>query len=130
VGDVPAQTRQLLTDLARADDETLLALAEQGRRAPRPPAFRGRCLDPAYLTAVATGAWTRADEQELAALVERAEATSLPRVGWRHRRALRTALRCASLSLLTERLACPAWQRRRSELARAWTRAVGPLPTG
>ncbi|MDP9435292.1 MAG: hypothetical protein M3P93_08925, partial [Actinomycetota bacterium] len=71
---MPAQTRQLLTDLARADDETLLALAEQGRRAPRPPAFRGRCLDPAYLTAVATGAWTRADEQELAALVERAEA--------------------------------------------------------
>ncbi len=118
----------LLEQLAGADGTRLVTLARYGRRRTDAPAFRGRCLAPEYLEAVANGEWTPDDEVLLGRLVEQAEATALPRVSWRHRRGLRHALRATTVSLLTEQVASPTWQRRRGDLAVAWTSSIGPLP--
>lgn len=119
---------QLLDRLAGLDETALVALSEQGRRAPEPPAFRGRCLAPDYLEAVASGAWTAHDEAQLAQLVERAEAVTLGRVRRRHRRGLRRALRMAALSVMSSNLPMTNWPDRRRSLDGPWERAVGPLP--
>lgn len=119
----------LLAQLAEADGTRLVTLARHGRRRTDAPAFRGRCLAPEYLEAVANGEWTPDDEVLLGQLVERAEAAALPKVSWRHRRGLRNALRATTVSLLTEQVASPTWQRRRGDLATAWTTAMGPLPS-
>jgi hypothetical protein len=83
----------LLQQLARADQDCLRALAQYGRRRTDAPTFRGRCLEPAYLEAVASGQWTADDEVLLTHAVHRAEAQALPRVPRRDRRGLRNALR-------------------------------------
>lgn len=119
----------LLGDLPSLDEPALLRLAEQGRRLDQPPAFRGRCLEPAYLDAVARGAWSVDDESRLSFLLQRAEAATVGRVRRRHRRALRTALHATALSLVTRQLPVGQWQERRLALAAVWEGAVGPLPT-
>jgi hypothetical protein len=119
----------LLQELSEADQRTLVALAQEGRGVPAAPAFRGRCLEPAYLEAVASGDWTADDEALLTRVLEHADATTVPRVGRRHRRNLRVAVEATAVSLLTEKVASPNWQRRRTDLARAWVRTLGPLPS-
>jgi len=118
----------LLEDLPGLDGPALLRLAEHGRLLEQPPAFRGRCLEPAYLDAVARGAWSPDDESRLSLLLQRAEAVTVRRVGRRHRRGLRTALHATALSLVTRQLPAGHWQERRLALAGVWERAVGPLP--
>ena len=80
------------------------------------PAFRGRCLDAAYLAAVAAGAWSPDDELRLAAFEERVDATVVGRVERRQRRGLRTAARAAARVLLTAELAGDTWPARRDQL--------------
>lgn len=120
----------LLGDLPALDEPALVRLAEHGRQLEQPPAFRGRCLEPAYLDAVARGAWSVDDESRLQLLLLRAEAGTVRRVRRRHRRGLRTALHATALSLVTRQLPVGQWQERRLALARVWERAVGPLPVG
>lgn len=115
---------QLLQLLAATEGDRLVALAEQARRRPEVPAFRGRCLEPAYLQAVARGEWTVDDELVLEHALARAAAEVLPRVGWRHRRALRRALAAAAVAVLTEQVTDPTWQRTRRRLASGWTRTL------
>lgn len=120
----PADDAALLDHLAGLDDAALAALAEQGRRAEEPPAFRRRSLNPAYLEAVASGAWTSDDESRLAQLVARAEAVTLGRVRRRDRRGLSRALRIAALSVTRSNLPGTNWpDRRKSPVSE-----VGPLP--
>lgn len=123
------RAQAFLDHLVRADDDVLVALAQQAHHVPRPPAFRGRCLEPAYLDAVAAGQWTTDDEGLLRSVLQQVEEAGLPRVRRRHRRRLRRALHAAALSLLTESLTSTDWQRRRAKLAHAWTNTIGPLPT-
>ena len=118
----------LLGDLPGLDEPTLLRLAEHGRQLHQPPAFRGRCLEPAYLDAVARGAWSVDDECRLSVLLQRAESETVRRVRRRYRRGLRTALHATALSLVTRQLPAGHWQERRVALAGVWERAVGPLP--
>ena len=118
----------LLDELRVLGERELLALAEHGRADEQPPAFTGRCLEPAYLTAVASGIWSAEDEQRLEAAFERVETAALRRVARRHRRGLRTALRSATLSVCTAGLPLAEWTERRTRLARAWESVVGPLP--
>lgn len=118
----------LLGELVELDEQALLRLAEHGRQLPQPPAFRGRCLEPAYLDAVARGAWSVDDESRLSLLLMRAESTTVRRVRRRHRRGLRTALHATAVSLVTRGLPAGHWQERRTALAGVWERAVGPLP--
>lgn len=118
----------LLGNLPGLDEPALLRLAEHGRQLQQPPAFRGRCLEPAYLDAVARGAWSVDDETRLSSLLQRAEAETVRRVRRRHRRGLRTALHATALALVTRQLPAGHWQERRIALARVWERAVGPLP--
>ena len=120
----------LLGDLPALDEVALLRLAEHGRQLEQPPAFRGRCLEPAYLDAVARGAWSVDDESRLSFLLQRAEAATVRRVRRRYRRGLRTALHATALSLVTRQLPAGQWQERRLALAGVWERAVGPLPVG
>jgi len=121
---------RLLRALADLPEVTLVALARRGQVQAEPPSWRGRCLEPDYLAAVAAGAWTLDDEVLLARVVVRAEVSTLPRVARRHRPGLRTALRAASVSLLTVQVPSAGWQARRDRLAQAWESTVGPLPTG
>lgn len=123
------RARQFFDHLASAEDWLLVVLAQHGRDVPRPPAFHGRCLEPAFLEAVATGQWTQDDAGLLCRVLRRVEASELPRVAWRHRRGLKRALGAAAVSMLTESVASSAWQRRRPDLACAWTRTLGPMPT-
>ncbi len=118
----------LLSDLAGLDELALLRLAEHGRALHQPPAVGARCLEPAYLDAVARGAWSFDDESRLSQLLQRAESETLRRVRRRDRRALRTALHATALSLVTRQLPADHWQDRRVALAAVWERAVGPLP--
>ncbi len=118
----------LLGDLPGLDQPALLRLAEHGRQLHQPPAFHGRCLEPAYLDAVARGAWSADDESRLTLLLQRAESETVRRVPRRYRRGLRIALHATALSLVTRQLPVGHWQERRLALAGAWERAVGPLP--
>lgn len=118
----------LLGDLAGLDELALLRLAEHGRALHQPPALGSRCLEPAYLDAVARGAWSVDDESRLAQLLARAESTTVRRVRRRHRRGLRTAVHATALSLVTRQLPADHWQDRRVALAGVWEQAVGPLP--
>ena len=118
----------LLGDLPGLDETALLRLAEHGRQLRQPPAFRGRCLEPAYLDAVARGTWSADDESRLFLLLQRAESETVLKVRRRYRRGLRTAVHATALSLVTRRLPAGHWQERRVALAGVWERAVGPLP--
>ncbi len=122
-----ADVEVLLGALVDLDRDALVALAERGRGLPAPPDFRGRCLDPAYVEAVATGAWSPDHESHLRRCRQETEAV-VRRVDRRHRRRLRTALSAAALSVLTSHLPQPAWQERREVLSGPWRSVVGPLP--
>ena len=78
----------LLGDLPGLDETALLRLAEHGRQLRQPPAFRGRCLEPAYLDAVARGTWSADDESRLFLLLQRAESETVLKVRRRYRRGL------------------------------------------
>lgn len=106
-------------------DDALVRLAEAGRAVPDPPAFRGRCLDEAYLHAVARGEWSPDDEARLEIAVTAVEVAALGRVARRHRRGLRTALRGALVAGATARLADRGWQERCAALAAPWREVVG-----
>lgn len=118
----------LLTDLAALGERELVALAEYGRAGEQPPAFAGRSLEPTFLAAVASGAWSLADEERLSYANARAEALALPRVPRRYRRGLRSALHATTLSVCTQALPIAGWGDRVSRLASAWEAVVGPLP--
>ena len=122
-----ADVQPLLTAVAGLDRAALIALAERARYLPAPPAFSGRCLDPVYLAAVASGDWSRDDEARLADCRQRSEAV-VRQVGVRHRRRLRLALSATALSVLTRHLPQPGWQERRARLSSPWQDVVGPLP--
>ena len=122
-----AEVQALFVTLADLDPEVLVELAERSRRLPAPPLFVGRCLDPAYVEAVASGTWSRDDESQLVRCLQQAEAV-VRRVGLRHRRPLRTALSAVVLSVLTSHLSQPGWQARREQLTEPWHAVVGPLP--
>ncbi len=124
------RARTFVDHVARADDAVLVALARHARTVPRPPAFYGRSLEPAFLEAVASGQWTADDQGLLCAVQHRVEAVGLHRIPRRHRRGLRKALRATALSLLTEGVASARWQHRRTSLAQAWACTFGPLPLG
>ncbi len=119
-----AVVQRLFEPLDRA---ALVALAEQARGPEPPPSFSGRCLDPAYLRAVAAGAWSPADADRLAAC-RRSNEEIVRRVGRRHRRRLRAALQATTLAVLTGHLPQAEWQQRRAGLAGPWQPVVGPLP--
>lgn len=118
----------LLAEIEQLDRMVLVELAEWGRGLDAPPAFRGRCLDPAYLEAVACGVWSLDDEALLARFDERLEVAALCRVRRLDRRGLRAVLRGAVLTLMTAELSLPGWQERRQVMARTWENVVGPLP--
>lgn len=128
VTDMAGRARSLVDHVASADDAVLVALARHGQTVPRPPAFHGRSLEPAFLEAVASGDWTPDHQGLLCAVQLEMEAAGLHRVPRRHRRGLRRALRATTLSVLTEGVACARWQHRRTSLARAWHCTFGPLP--
>lgn len=115
----------LLALLAATDLAALLELARQGRQGAEPPTFRGRCLDPVYLEAVASGQWTPDDEGLLADLLMRAERLVLPRVPWRARRGLRAAVRGLALSVLTEHLDVPGRSQRAADRG-GWLHRAAP----
>ena len=123
------RARTFVDRVARADDTVLLELARRAHTVPRPPAFYGPSLEPAFLEAVACGQWTADDQGLLQSVQSRAEAVGLHRVPRRHRRRLRRALRATALSLLTEGVASARWQHRRAALAGAWSSTFGPLPS-
>ena len=118
----------LLERLEGLDRMVLVELARRGRDVEAPPAFRGRCLDPDYLEAVASGAWSLEHESRLARYEERFEAVVLPQVRLRDRRALRAVLRGVGLAVLAHDLPVPGWDDRRRELSEPWEGVVGPLP--
>ena len=118
----------LLHQLEHLDRMVLVQLSERGKGLSAPPAFRGRCLDPAYLEAVASGTWSLDDEALLGRVEERMDALALPRVRVLDRRALKTVLRATALAVMTAQLGVPAWEGRRHELAQVWETVVGPLP--
>lgn len=122
-----ADVEVLIGTLADLDHDALVALAEGGRGLPAPPRFGGRCLDPVYVDAVATGAWSPDHASHLLRCRRESEAV-VRRVGRRHRRPLRAALSAAALSVLTSHLPHPGWQERREVLAAPWRSVVGPLP--
>ncbi len=117
----------LVDDLSHLTPDALLELAERGRSL-APPAFRGRCLEPAFLEAVASGAWSLQDEDRLALFEQRAERALLCRVARRHRRGLRTALRAVGLSVLTRDLPVAGWAQRRDDLVGAVDGVALQLP--
>ena len=119
---------EMLAVLESADRMVLVRLAEQGRGLDAPPSFRGRCLEPAYLDAVAAGAWSPDDEALLAQYEERLEVVALSRVRRLDRRALRTVLRGALLARLTAHLEVLGWQERRGALSRTWDGVAAGLP--
>lgn len=123
-----ADVEALLHQVEMLDRLVLVALAERGRQQPTPPTFHGRCLDPAYLEAVAAGCWSPDDEALLLQAEDRLEARTLPRVRVLDRRALRSVLRGTVLAVLTQDLPVTEWEPRRQELAAAWLELVGPLP--
>lgn len=118
---------ELFAALAGLDRMRLVELADCGRGMEPPPAFRGRCLDPVYLEAVASGTWSLDDEALLARLEERLEAVAMGRVRRLDRRGLRAVLRGTLLALLTDRVSVPGWADRRRDLVRTWEAVVGPL---
>lgn len=121
------ELHHLLEKVSVLDDASLLRLAQAGDRSPA-PAFRGRCLEPAYLEAVASGAWTPDDERLLEVAVERAAASTRRRLPRRHRRGLRQALQAIALSTLTAELPSRSWQRRRADLVQTWASVLQPIP--
>lgn len=118
-----------LAHLAQVDRMLLVELAEQGRGLTPPPTFRGRCLDPAYLEAVASGAWSGEDEDLLARCEDGLTVLALSRVRLLDRRGLRAVLQGVALALLTGHLDVPGWAQRRQQLAEPWERLVAPLGT-
>lgn len=122
------ELEHLLATLGALPRMELVELALQSKGTEAPPTFRGRCLDPAYLEAVAGGLWDLDDEACLASFDERIDAVVLPRVRLLDRRALRSALRGAALAVATRDLVLPGWQQRCTALARTWVEVVGPLP--
>lgn len=119
---------QLLSVVEGLERMLLVRLADHGRSAAAPPVFRGRCLDPAYLAAVAAGVWSLDDEALLGQTEERLDALALSRVRLLDRRALRTVLRATALAVMTRDLDLAGWQQQRRGLALAWEDVVGPLP--
>ena len=93
-----AEIEDLLATVAGLDRLVLVALAERGRGLDAPPTFRGRCLDAAYLDAVASGGWSLDDETALARYEDRLETVALSRVRRLDRRGLRIVLRGAVLA--------------------------------
>lgn len=122
------QADELLAVLEQVDRMVLVRLAELGRGLDPPPAFRGRCLEPAYLEAVARGVWTADDETLLAQYEERLETVALARVRRLDRRSLRAVLRGALLAALTEGLDVPGWPQRRTAIAAPWLQVQLTLP--
>lgn len=123
-----AEIEDLLVTLAGLDRLVLVELAERGRGLDAPPAFRGRCLDAAYLDAVASGRWSLDDETALARYEDRLEAVALSQVRRLDRRGLRIVLRGAVLAVMTRDLALPGWPERCALLAAGWVEVVGALP--
>lgn len=123
-----AEIEDLLTTIAGLDRLVLVALAERGRGLDAPPTFRGRCLDAAYLDAVASGGWSLDDEAALARYEDRLEVLALSQVRRLDRRPLRIVLRGALLALMTRELRLPGWQDRCAVLAAGWVEVVGALP--
>lgn len=117
----------LVAQLSGLERLTLVGLARLGRGLPPPPSFRGRCLEPAYLTAVAAGAWSPDDETRLGQLEAQLEAYALPKVRITDRRGLRVVLRGAALVHLTGALPVEGWSERCTALAGPWESLVGPL---
>ena len=118
----------LVDELSQLAPDVLQELAECGREL-APPAFRGRCLEPAFLEAVASGAWSLQDEDRLALFERHAERALLCRVARRHRRGLRTALRAVGVSVLTRDLPVAGWAQRRDDLVGAVDGVALRLPT-
>ncbi len=123
-----AEIEDLLATIAGLDRLVLVALAERGRGLDAPPAFRGRCLDAAYLDAVASGGWSLDDERALARCEDRLEVLALSQVRRLDRRGLRIVLRGAVLALMTRELPLPGWPERCAVLAAGWVEVVGALP--
>lgn len=114
--------------VAGLDRMVLVHLAEAGKRSPQPPTFRGRCLDPVYLAAVAAGAWSLDDEAALTTYEDQLDQLALSRVRMTDRKGLRAALHGALLGVVTRDLPVDGWAARCEEVARPWTSVVGPLP--
>lgn len=123
-----AEIEDLLRTLAGLDRLVLVELAERGRGLDAPPTFRGRCLDAAYLDAVASGGWSLDDEAALARYEDRLEVLALSQVRRLDRRGLRVVLRGALLAVMTRDLALPGWSERCVVLGAGWTDVVGALP--
>lgn len=121
------EVEELLDHLEQMDRMLLVELAEQGRGLDLPPTFRGRCLEPAYLEAVACGAWSLDDQALLTRYENRLEAAALSRVRRLDRRALRAVLRGAVLALMTSDLPVAGWEQRCRAFSRTWESVVGPL---
>ena len=126
--DVFADVEELLSRVEHADRMTLVALADAGKGLAPAPAFRGRCLDPAYLEAVASGTWSLDHEALLARAEERLDGMTLSRVRVLDRRSLKAVLHATLLAVLTAHLGMPSWETRRRALAGVWEDVVGPLP--
>jgi hypothetical protein len=124
---VVRQADDLLAVLEQVDRMVLVRLAELGRGVEAPPAFRGRCLEPAYLEAVATGVWSPDDETLLAQYEERLEVV-LSRVRRLDRRSLRGVLRGAVLAAMTDDLDVADWASRRTAISATWREVAADLP--
>ncbi len=118
----------LLRTIAGLDRLVLVALADRGRGLDTPPTFRGRCLDAAYLDAVASGGWSLDDEAALARYEDRLDVLALSQVRRLDRRPLRIVLRGALLAVMTRELPLPNWPERCAVLSAGWVEVVGALP--
>jgi hypothetical protein len=123
-----AEIEDLLATIAGLDRLVLVELAERGRGLDAPPTFRGRCLDAAYLDAVASGGWSLDDEAALARYEDRLDTIALSKVRRLDRRGLRIVLRGAVLAVMTRGLPLPQWQERCAVLAAGWVGVAGALP--
>lgn len=117
----------LLHRLRHLDPQTLAWLAADPTLGPV-PSFRGRCLDAAYLDAVADGTWGPDDEAALAACIAWTDSLLLPKTAWRHRRAVRRLIASIAVAASTAAVRDDAWQRRRAQIMQSCTPALLSIP--
>ena len=124
----PRSVDELLTLASGLPAPALRELATTGRRMGKVPSFDGRCLDPAYLDAVATGHWSEQQAFYLTMAREAVDRLVLDVPRW-HRHAVKQALGAVALGILLTPVPVPSCQSLRERLLQTWDVVAQPTKT-
>ena len=125
----PRSVDELLTLASALPAPALRELATIGRRLGKVPSFDGRCLDPAYLDAVATGHWSEQQAFYLTMAREAVDRLVLDVPRW-HRHAVKQALSAVALGILLTPVPVPSCQSLRERLLQTWDAVTRETSSG